>query len=288
MTVLEVLKRSAAWLAERGSPSARLDAEVLVAHGLGVKRLDLYLRFDRALSPEEQARVRPLVMERGRGVPVAYLTGEREFHSLSFAVGPAVLVPRPETEHLVEALLSALSDLPAPVFADVGTGSGCVAVTALKVLPAARAHASDLSPAALEVARTNAQRHGVAERVAFHEGDLLAPLRATPDWGALAAVVSNPPYVVRGDPTLAADVARHEPALALYVEGSDPLAVAARLAEQALDALAPGGLLAFEVGAGSAGDGRRRLEALGYRDVESRKDLAGIERVVLGRRPPSR
>jgi release factor glutamine methyltransferase len=249
-----------------------------------VKRLDLYLRFDRALSAEEQQRVRPLVMERGRGVPVAYLTGEREFHSLSFAVGPAVLVPRPETEHLVEVLLEALGGVAEPVFADVGTGSGCVAITALSRMPAARAHALDLSPAALDVARTNAQRHGVAQRVEFHEGDLLAPLASSPDFGRLAAVVSNPPYVVRGDPTLAPDVAQHEPAMALYVDGADPLAVALRLADEARAALAAGGLLAFEVGAGSAPEGCRRIAALGYGDVRCVKDLAGIERVVLGRR----
>jgi release factor glutamine methyltransferase len=134
------------------------------------------------------------------------------------------------------------------------------------------------------VARTNAQRHGVAERLAFHAGDLLAPLRADPDFGRLAAVVSNPPYVVRGDPTLAPGVAQHEPALALYVEGSDPLSLALRLADEARAALAPGGLLAFEVGAGSAAAAMTRLSALGYAHVRSTPDLAGIERVVLGRR----
>jgi release factor glutamine methyltransferase len=257
---------------------------LLLAHALGLKRLDLYLQFERTLTDAERDRVRPLVVERGRGVPVAYLTGEREFYSLAFRVDRSVLVPRPETELLVEAAAQRLADRPAPVVADVGTGSGCVAVALLHSLEAARGHALDRSAGALLVARANAERHRVAARLLFHAGDLLEPLSGGPDWGRLDLVVSNPPYVVRGDPGLAPDVAAHEPPEALYVEGNDPLAVAMRLAEQSLGALAPGGCLALEVGAGSAADAITRLTALGYADARSLPDLAGIERVVVATR----
>jgi release factor glutamine methyltransferase len=218
-------------------------------------------------------------------VPVAYLTGEREFWSLPFAVDRRVLVPRPETEHLVEAAAARLEGRTDARLADVGTGSGCVAVALLRELPAARAHGLDRSADALAVARANAERHGVAERLELHAGDLLGPLRGHADWGRLDAVVSNPPYVVRGDATLAPDVAAHEPPEALYVDGDDPLAVAARLAEEARGALAPGGLLALEVGAGTAAEAERRLAALGYADLRTLPDLAGIPRVVLATRP---
>lgn len=285
LSLVEVLKRSASWLAERGLESPRLEAELLLAHGLGLRRLDLYLQHDRPISEAERDRLRALVTERARGVPLAYVTGEREFYSLPFRVDRRVLIPRPETEHLVEAAHRHLLGMDRGVLADVGTGSGCIVVAALHGLPAARGHALDRSAAALEVARENAERHGVTARVAFHEGDLLAPLRGTPDWGRLDVVVSNPPYIVRSDPTVAPDVAAHEPPEALYVAGDDPLEPFRRLAEQALSALRAGGLLAVEVGAGSARAGLAHLERLGYREVRSIPDLAGIERVVLGLRP---
>lgn len=285
LKLLEILQRSVAWLKERGCESARLDAELLLAHGLGVQRLDLYLQFDRPVGPQEAERLRTLVMERGRGVPVAYLLGTRGFWSLDFEVTPAVLVPRPETEHLVEVALEALRPCAAPCLADVGTGSGCVVLSVLHELPAARAHATDCSPAALEVARANAARHGLEARVAFHPGDLLEPLRSSPDWGRLDAVLSNPPYIVRGDPSVEPAVHAHEPHVALYVPGQDPLEVALRVAASAREALAPGGLLALEVGAGSATAACERLLALGWQEPTTWADLAGIERIVSARRP---
>lgn len=285
LKLLEILQRSTAWLKERGCESARLDAELLIAHGLGVGRLDLYLQFDRPVSPAEAQTLRGLVRERGRGVPVAYLVGTRGFWSLDLAVTPAVLVPRPETEHLVAVALLALRAAPAPRFVDVGTGSGCVAVAVLHELPQARAHATDLSGAALEVARGNAQRHGVLERLSLHPGDLLEPLRRSEDWGRLDAVLSNPPYIVRGDPSVEAAVHAHEPHEALYVPGDDPLEVAMRLSTQALEALAPGGLLALEVGAGSAATACERLEVAGWEEPTAWADLAGIDRIVSARRP---
>jgi release factor glutamine methyltransferase len=283
-TVLDVLRLGTDWLRGRGVENPRLDAEVLVAHALGWKRLDLYLRFDRPLADAERDRIRELIRRRGARVPVAYLVGERDFHALAFHVDERVLVPRPETEHLVDAGIGALADLPEPVFADVGTGSGCIAVSVLHALPRARAHALDRSEGALAVAARNAERHGVTARLAFHAGDLLEPLAGHPDFGRLDAVLSNPPYVVRGDPAIDPDVLASEPPEALYVPGDDPLEVARRVAARARDALRPGGLLAIEIGAGSGPAGRTMLESLGYADVALIPDLARIDRVVTGRR----
>jgi release factor glutamine methyltransferase len=284
-TVLEVLRKSAEFLARKGVESPRLDAEVLLAHGLGLRRIDLYLQHDRPLTDAEQDRLRPLIVERGRGVPVAYVTGEREFFSLPLRVTPDVLVPRPETERLVEVAVEALAPRPAPRFADVGTGSGCVAVAVLHAVPAATALATDVSAAALAVAAENARRHGVADRLALLEGSWLDPLRGSDAWGRLDAVLSNPPYVVRGDPTLAADVAAHEPPGALYVPGDDALEPARAIATAGVGALAPGGLLAIEVGAGTHEAAEAMLRSLGFADVTTSPDAAGVPRVVRGRKP---
>jgi release factor glutamine methyltransferase len=283
-TVLDVLRKATDFFRARGLESARLDAEVLLAHGLRIKRLDLYLQHDRPLGEPELVPLRDLVRERGRGVPVAYLTGEKEFFALPFRVTKDVLVPRPETEGLVEAAMEALHGVASARFADVGTGSGCVAVALLKERPDARAFATDVSEGALAVARENASRHGVAERFDGRHGPVLAPLRGDPAFGHLDAVLSNPPYIVRSDPTLERAVAEHEPAVALYVEGDDPLSLAAAIASEALSALAPGGFLAIEIGAGSGARARALLERLGYTDVIVRPDGAGIPRIACGRR----
>jgi len=283
--LLDVLKKATAYFETRGLEAPRVDAEILIAHGLGLKRIDLYLQHDRPLAEAELVPLRRLVAERGKGVPVAYLTGVKEFYALPFTVTPAVLVPRPETEHLVEAGLEAMKADAAPVFADVGTGSGCVAVAVLHRLPGARALVTDVSPGALAVARGNAERHGVAARFDAREGHLLDPLRGDPAWGCLDAVLSNPPYVVRGDPTLERRVAMHEPAVALYVPGPDALAYARDIARAALEALRPGGLVALEIGSTSGPAASEMLAGLGYADVAVVADLGGLPRVARGRRP---
>jgi release factor glutamine methyltransferase len=283
-TVLEVLRKATDFFRARGLESARLDAEVLLAHGLRIKRLDLYLQHDRPLGEAELMPLRDLVRERGRGVPVAYLTGEKEFFALPFRVTKDVLVPRPETEGLVEAAMDALNGVANARFADVGTGSGCVAVALLKEQPDASAFATDVSESALVVARENATRHGVAERFDARHGPVLSPLRGDPAFGRLDAVLSNPPYIVHGDPTLDRAVAEHEPAVALYVEGDDPLSLAAAVATESLAALAPGGFLGIEIGADSGDRARALLERLGYSDVSVRLDGAGIPRIACGRR----
>lgn len=265
----------------------RLDVELLMAHALGVPRMQLYLQFDRPLGPDELEAIRDLVRRRGQGIPVAYLLGHWGFHALDLEVDGRVLVPRPETETLVDAALERCATREAPVLLDVGTGSGCIALAVAHALPTATVLASDVSAEALEVARANAERLGLAARVTFAQGDLLAPWRGHAHHGRLDAVLSNPPYIVRGDPTLEAAVARHEPDVALYVEGGDPLAIARRLADEARAALAPGGWLLIEIGHESGEAAHTMLRDLAYEDVSVQPDLAGIPRVALGRRAAS-
>jgi release factor glutamine methyltransferase len=250
-----------------GLQTPRLDAQVLLAHVLGVDRSALFLSPGRELTPDEAGRFRDLVTRRWRErEPVAYLVGTKGFRRLELAVDRRVLVPRPETEHLVEAAL----DLPAGArVVDVGTGSGAVALALKDERPDLRLVATDTSADALDVARANAQRLGLD--VEFLQGDLLEPVR-----GAVDAVVSNPPYVGAGA-ELAPEVARHEPVGALFA-GDDGLDVVRRLVAQAR---AP--FLAMEIGAGQAAAVAALCREAGFAAVDVVRDLAGIERVVVAR-----
>lgn len=279
-TVTEILQRAAGYLAGRGAPAARLDAELLLAHVLQLPRIRLYVEHDRPLTPEEVAVYRRAVARRARGEPVAYITGNKEFFGLTFRVSPATLVPRPETELLVEAALDWLDRHPgARRVADVGTGSGCIAVSLARFRPGLRVVATDICEAALAVATENAGRHGVRDRVVFLQGDLLTPLP-----GPVDAVVSNPPYVARGAwAGLPRDVRDFEPRVALD-GGADGLAVIRRLVGQSARYLAAGGLLALEIGAGQEQAVRQAMREAGFQRVESRRDLAGHPRVVWGER----
>jgi release factor glutamine methyltransferase len=251
----------------------RLDAEVLLAHALGVDRTALWLDPDREVAGAGARWFRDAIRQRTvQRVPVAYLVGHKGFRHLDLEVDPRVLVPRPETEHLVEALL----DLPQGVRVhDVGTGSGAVALALKDERPDLRVSASDVSPDALAVARANAQRLGLD--VGFAQADLLAGIDTD-----LYAVVSNPPYVSDGDKArMAPDVTAHEPHLALFA-GAEGLNAIRPLVTQA--AATDAQLLALEVGAGQAPAVRALVAAAGFPDVDVMRDLAGIERVVVGRR----
>ena len=210
-TVLDVVRLSTTYLAEHGCDSARLDAELLVAHALSMERLDVYLQYDRPLADHDLDTVRVLLRRRGRGEPIAYLTGRREFYGRSFRVTPAVLIPRPETETLVERALKVAREQGGELrIADLGTGSGCLACTLAAELPGATVIASDVSAAALTVAAENAEALGVAGRVLFVEGGWTEGLVADLD-----LVVSNPPYVTSAEiEELPRDVT-FEPRLAL-------------------------------------------------------------------------
>lgn len=281
IALLDVLRRTETYLRDRGVPSPRLDAELLIAHVLGVERLQLYLMYDRPLTEAELTALRALVKRRGERVPVAWLTGTRGFHRLDLAVHEGVLVPRPDTETLVEAALGWIGAPDAPVYvADVGTGTGAVASAVAAACVQARVYATDLSDAALANARENVTRLGLGDRVAVLKGPLLAPVPAHRpiDW-----VLSNPPYIPTRDlDTLEPEVSRHEPRLALD-GGKDGLAIYRELVPAAR-ARARRGLL-VEVGAGQSPDVTRLLKQSGFVDVRTWKDLGGHDRVVGGRIP---
>lgn len=281
-TIRRVVGWSARDFAQRGIASARLDAEVLVAHALGIDRVRLYMDLDRPLQAAELARIRASVARRRRREPVAYIVGAREFYGRRFEVSPAVLVPRPETELLVERALSLLArDARGPAL-DLGTGSGCIAVTLALERPALEIDATDLSPDALAVAARNAAALGIADRVRLHRGDLFAAL---PRPQSYALVVSNPPYVADSERTLLApEVRDHEPALALFA-GADGLDVLRRLVREAPDWLAPGGTLLVEIGSGQGEAVSALARQAGLVDVAVHRDLAGHDRVVEARRP---
>jgi release factor glutamine methyltransferase len=284
-TVGRLLSWTTDWLATRGSESPRLDAEVLLASVRGCPRIALYTAFDVPVGEAERARFRDLVKRRGDGEPVAYLVGSREFFSLPFAVTPAVLVPRPETEGLVVRVLDicrAGGDAGArPRVLDVGTGSGAVAVALAKHLPQAEIVAGDVSAAALAVARGNAARHGVADRVEFVECDLLDHPRLAGPWDV---IVSNPPYVREDEfDALPRDVRLHEPRTAL-VAGPTGVEVVGRLAAAAAERLAPGGWLVVEIGPAVVTAAAALLAEAGLEPGPTLKDLAGLPRIVQGRR----
>ena len=278
----------ASWIADgenrlRGAPHperARRDAETLLLHLMGRDRAYLIAHSEEALSGEAAARYEWLLSRRLAGEPIQYITGETEFYGLPFRVDRSVLIPRLETEHLVEKSLSLAEAFPNPRLVDVGTGSGAIAVALAHKLPAAQVTAIDLSPQALAVARANAERNSVAKRIRFLEGSLLAPVAGE----SFDIVVSNPPYVPETDRTsLSVEVRDHEPELALFA-GNDGLAVYHELIPQAHAVLVPGGFLVLEVGCGQHNAVAALLEASGFNQIEFIPDLQGIQRVVTGRR----
>ena len=277
-TVLDLLRWTQQHFAARGIETARLDAECLLAHALGVERLRLYLDFDKPVEGEARARFRGLVRRRAdERIPVAQLVGGREFWSLPLSVTPDVLVPRPETETLVEAALELVPGSEAEFKAlDVGTGSGAIALALASEREKAHLVATDCSEAALAVARANAEALGFAHRVRFAQGDLYEPVRGE----RFSLVVSNPPYLAEG-----ADVPpelRHEPREALF-GGTDGLALLRRLLRGLRGVLARGGAAAFEVAPEQAAFVSRTLASDGFADVAVRRDLAGRVRVVTAR-----
>jgi release factor glutamine methyltransferase len=266
LTLLEVLKRATRYLETHGSSSARLDAEILLAHVLGIRRLDLYLQFDRLLEEAQLAPYRELTGRRGRGEPVAYLTGHREFMALDFEVTPDVLVPNPDTEVLVQRAVEWGRLRRGPLrFADVGTGSGCIAVAVAHYLPEATVDATDISSAALAVAARNGDRNGVGDRVRFLAGDLVEPLG-----GPYDAVLANLPYLAEGA-DLPAEVTA-QPSVALYGAAT----LVNRLLQAAPGLLAPGGIALLEVDPAITGD----LRVAGFAGWKVLKDLGGHDRVL--------
>ena len=271
--------------------SPELNAELILMHAIGRDKAWIYAHPEQELGGSEQQQFSSLLARRASGVPLQHLTGRQEFWGLEFEVTPDVLIPRPETEHVIDAALAVLrvtesADAPRRrenfQIADVGTGSGCIAIALAKELPAARIIATDISAAALKVARRNAERHQVAPRIDFEECNLMgALLHQSP---LLDLVVSNPPYIGRHEAaTLQREVREHEPELALY-GGATGTELYAPLIEQAAKLLKPGGALVLELGHNSGEDVRRLLTVGQWCGVELTSDLAGIPRVISARR----
>ena len=286
-TLLDLLNWTTNYFERAGIESPRLNAELLLAEVTGQERVMLYARFDEELAPEERARFHGLVRRRAGREPLQYLLGRAQFYGRSFRVTPAVMVPRPETELVVEKCLAKIGTGAAGLrAAEVGTGSGVVAVTLACERPALRLTATDSSAAALEVARGNAERHGVADRVSFAEGHLCEPLAPlAPE--KLGLLVSNPPYVPTSQiEKLQPEVRDYEPRQALD-GGPDGLSVVRELVPAASGLLAPGGWLVLELGEGQAQAVRDILNltsAFEPDSIETVRDGSGCERVMAARR----
>ncbi|MCL7941022.1 peptide chain release factor N(5)-glutamine methyltransferase [Halomonas sp. ATCH28] len=278
MTLDALLARAARRLLEAGSPSARLDAEVLLCHALGVDRTWLYTWGDREAPLLERARFEALLAARAAGQPVAYLTGEREFWGLRLSTSPHTLIPRPDTERLVEAAL-ALGASPRGRLLDLGTGTGAIALAFASERPGWRVVGIDLSPEAVALARHNAERLAIGN-VEFRAGDWFAALEDGAERFAL--IVSNPPYIAADDPHLARGDLRFEPHGAL-VAAEQGLAELRHLVVEARAYLVPGGWLLLEHGHGQGEAVRDALAAAGYGEVATLRDLGGHDRVSLGR-----
>ncbi len=298
-TVGRLLQWTADYLKGRGADSPRLDAEILLAQALGCQRIQLYTAFEDVPAEDKRTAFRELVRQRAEGTPVAYLVGRREFYSLSFKVGSGVLIPRPETELIVVTVLDLAKELPAPsppaplpegegrhssppLIADVGTGSGILAVTLAKRLPTARVVATDTSKVALGIAAENARQHGVADRVQWVECDLLAGTGTEPKF---EFIVSNPPYVSTAEyEKLPRDVKNFEPRAALLA-GPKGTEVIERLIVQAAERLRPGGHLLIEISPMIHGVVQALLAAVpGLQPGPTVKDLARQPRVVQAKR----
>ena len=277
-TIGRLLDWTTQFLHNKGVESARLDAQLLLAHALGCTRMALYTRYTEEPSEAERVRYRELVQQRVKGSPVAYLLGRKEFFLLEFEVGPQVLVPRPDTETLVTEALMLLKPLIAPRVFDVGTGSGCIALSIAHEHKSAIVTAGDISREALEVARRNAAKHQLTERVRFVEGDLFAAVAGE----KFDLIVSNPPYIRTGDLAELAPEVRQEPRLALD-GGPTGLAVIDRLVYEAAGYLEPGGHLMLEIGHDQDAEVRQRLALHDWEFVKTVQDRSGHARVVVAR-----
>jgi release factor glutamine methyltransferase len=289
MPLRESLQSAIARLTADRVPSPRLNAETLLMFTLNCDRAHLYAHPERELTEEEQSRYDQVLTQRAQGVPAQYITGHQEFWGLDLIVSPAVLIPRPETEHLIETVMPLARPMKTPIIADVGTGSGAIALALAKELPDAEIHATDISPAALEIAEANGARlqlefrtqnqHEPERRIYFHDTDLLRGLPLA----AFDFVVSNPPYVGESEEdTVQLEVRKFEPRTAVFA-GPTGLDVIEKLIPEAYDALKPGGYLIMEI-SGTISQSVRAL-LRDWEDITLINDLQGIPRVASARKP---
>ena len=278
-TILEIIKKTTDFLASKGIESPRLNAELLVGRALERKRMQLYLEFERPLTEAELERIRPLVRRRAQHEPLQYVVGEEEFHGLMLKVDRRVLIPRPETELLVEMLLAAVRERGTPALRvlELGTGSGAIACALARAWPDATVVATDVSTAALEVASVNAAANAVADRMQFVVSDWWAAVPA----GPYDVIVSNPPYLTPEETAGAArEVRDYEPHLAL-TSGRDGMDALRVIAAGVSAYLRPGGVLALETGIEQHAELTRLLTAAGFAQVDSKRDLTGRDRFIL-------
>ena len=283
MTVLEVIQRSTDYLTQRGVESPRLQIELILAHVLQMPRLKLYLEFTRALSELQIADARALVKRRGQREPLQYILGSTSFCGLEMEVNPHVLIPRPETEILAECAWKRLESTATakPVILDLCAGSGCLGVAIAAHCHKAVIHGVDISGDALDVARRNAKRHGLSERVAFFQGDLF---HAVPHGIRYDLIATNPPYIPTNDvATLQPEVREHEPMCALD-GGADGLTIIRRIAAEAPEFIAPGGWLLLEFSDGQGDAARELFSRDPWTGVTIEKDFSRRERILIARR----
>jgi release factor glutamine methyltransferase len=281
LTVKEILDRTVKHFQKYEIASARLDAEILLSEILDMERINLYVNFDKPLTKSEIDKYRQFVIARSKGTPVAYILGSQEFMSLDFKVTDATLIPRPETEHLVEVTLDKIKsmDLDRIKVVDIGTGSGAIIVSLTKLATKKiEAIAVDISADALDVAQENARNHDLLDRIDFRLGSLLEPVSETVD-----IIVSNPPYIPTSDIDNLQREVKNEPMTALD-GGKDGLDFYRKIINQSVSRLNTGGLIAFEVGINQANDVAVLLENNCFDNIEVIKDYAGIERVILATR----
>ena len=283
-TIIKLLTWTASYFRDRGIDSPRLTAEILLARAMGAGRIDLYLRYDQPLSADELVKFKHMIIRRAGREPVAYITGEKEFFGRGFSVSPHVLIPRPETEILVETAMGLLPENPVRPMRvlDAGTGSGAIVVSLALARPGHQYLASDISMEALAVAARNARAHGVKEKISFFAGDWLAPI---PSGFKAFLIVSNPPYIPSAEiPLLEPEVRAHEPIAALD-RASDGLSAIRRMIDCAPECLMDGGHLLLEIGY----DQKEAVACLAresgrFSEISFVRDLAGIERVAVLRK----
>jgi release factor glutamine methyltransferase len=281
-TCLDILNQAVEKLRSEGIDRPRTNAELLLEAVLGVKKIDLYLDRDLALTPQQILKINQFIQERISGKPLQYIIGSTEFFGSEFEVNQSVLIPRPETETLVEIVIDRLKGIPQPRIIDLGTGSGAIAISLAKNLNGSCLFATDISGDALTVAGRNAKRHRVESQIDFLCGDLFEPLRSKNLEETIDCVVSNPPYVSQEEfARLPKEVRDYEPVVALKTS-EDGVSFHRKIVEESLSFLKNGGMLALEVGLGQANKVAELVrEQMGFTNTEIKKDLGGIDRIVV-------
>ncbi|MGB8658120.1 MAG: peptide chain release factor N(5)-glutamine methyltransferase [Candidatus Zixiibacteriota bacterium] len=284
-TCLDILNRAVEKLRSEGIDRPRTNAELLLEAVLGVKKIDLYLDRDRALTPQHILKINQFIQERISGKPLQYIVGSTEFFGSEFEVNQSVLIPRPETETLVEIVIDRLKGIPQPRIIDLGTGSGAIAISLAKNLNGSCLFATDISSDALTLAGRNAKRHRVESQIEFLCGDLFEPLRSKNLEETIDCVVSNPPYVSQEEfARLPKEVRDYEPVVALK-SSEDGVSFHRKIVEESLSFLKKGGMLALEVGLGQANKVAELVrEQMDFKNTEIKKDLGGIDRIVIAYR----